>query len=327
MNVKNTPKNIITRRSFLKTAACLGLATAFAKKSIAQNLKPMSPPSPTSSSEGLTFNQSGYDIWIRFNNEIITAYRAHPSQKYPYMYPLAGPASGISLTTESALPWHHHRSVFFGCDRVNGDDYWSQELNKGRIISNTPKVINLTEKQITIFDECKWTSPENQVVMEDSRKITVAINSDKLYFIDWEIAWKAVVDVTIQKTNHSLFAIRAAPDITPSAGGNLINAEGDKGEKGTFGKKSEWCAFFGKRKKSEFIEGIALFDHPKNPWHICPWFTRDYGFMSPTTFNFIEKQMNFESGKSLMLKYRIVAFAGTPEEIKLANLWKSFSET
>jgi hypothetical protein len=162
--------------------------------------------------------------------------------------------------------------------------------------------------------------------MEDERKIKVSIVFEKVYFIDWEINWKAVTDVTIQKTNHSLFAVRAAPDITPSGGGNLVNAEGDSGEKRTFGKKSPWCAFYGKRKKSELIEGIALFDHPKNPWHVCPWFTRDYGFMSPTPFNFIDKPVNLNNGTVLTLRYRIIAFSGTPGEIKLAELWKSYSE-
>ena len=317
----------VTRRNFLKTAVAIGIAPVFIKETLAQDVKPLSPPSPTSSAEGLTFNQSGYDIWVRFNNEILTVYRAHPTQKYPHMYPVIGPESGIPLTTESALPWHHHRSVFFGCDRVNGDDYWSQELDKGRIISAKPKVTSLTKNQIEIYDECKWTSPKNIVVMEDQRKIKVSVVSDKIYYIDWEISWKAVTDVTIQKTNHSLFAVRAAPDITPSAGGNLINAEGDVGEKGTFGKKSPWCAFYGKRKKSELTEGIALFDHPKNPWHVCPWFTRDYGFMSPTPFNFIEKQMNIKNGTIFTLRYRIVAFAGTPADVKLSELWKSYSAT
>ena len=34
------------------------------------------------------------------------------------------PISRVSVTSESAQPWPHHRSVFMGADRVNGGNYW-----------------------------------------------------------------------------------------------------------------------------------------------------------------------------------------------------------
>jgi len=34
-----------------------------------------------------------------------SAYRALSSQKFPYFYPLAGPATGLSLLAEWALPY------------------------------------------------------------------------------------------------------------------------------------------------------------------------------------------------------------------------------
>ncbi len=318
----------LTRRFFLKSVALIGGTgiTAFNLKAQNPPNKTIPLPSPTSSPQGLTFNASGYDIWIRKENEIIACYRAHPSQKYPYIYPLTGPISGIPLTTETALPWYHHRSIFFGCDRVNGDDYWSQELNKGKIISSQPKVVEISKNSIQINDNCEWRSPKNEVVMSDERKINLILHSDTIIFLDWEIVWKAVADVTIQKTNHSLFSIRSAPDITPSEGGNLVNANGNKGEKETFGKKSAWCAFYGKRKRTNIIEGIALFDHPKNLWSPTEWFTRDYGFISPTPFNFIEKPINLKKDTLIALKYRVVGFGGTPEEAQLNKLFSDWSK-
>lgn len=317
----------LSRRKFITNLVLIGTGTGFAKTVSAQSdsRSAVQLPSPTADSKGLTFNQAGYDVWIRWNNELIACYRAHPTQKYPYIYPLIGLASGRSLTTETALPWHHHRSIFFGCDRVNGDDYWSQELDKGKIISSKPKVVELTEKSLQIYDNCQWRSSKNELTMSDARKITFTINSDQFYFVDWEIVWSALNDVAIQKTNHSLFALRAAPDITPSNGGSLLNANGESGEKQTFGKKSDWCAFYGKRKNSNITEGIALFDHPKNPWYPTPWFTRDYGFISPTPLNFIEKPLIINKGTSLKLKYRIVAFIGSPQQVDLQKLFKDWS--
>ena len=88
------------------------------------------------------------------------------------------------------------------------------------------------------------------------------------------------MDVPIRKTNHSLFSARMAADLSVTNGGTMINAEGLKSEKDTFGKSSPWIDFYGKR--GDTIEGLAIFQHPSNPWYPSPWFTRDYGFMSPT---------------------------------------------
>jgi hypothetical protein len=302
----------LSRRVFLKTVAA-GLALADGTAAA---------PAGQPSSDNLTAYQLGPHIWLRWNNQGLTSYRAHRSQKYPYMFPVAGPATGLSLTTESSLPWPHHRSLLFACDRVNGGNYWHDDFEKGQVISTGPKLGKTTKESVEILDSCDWQKPGGPVVMSDQRRITVRIPSERLRFIDWEIEWLAREDVTIQKTNHSLFSIRAALDITPNGGGNLVNAGGETGEKGTFGKKSAWCGFFGRR--GGVVEGIAIFDHPRNPWSPCPWFTRDYGFISPTPFYFIENPWQLAAGKSVKLRYRVVLHAGDPKEAGLSRLYQEW---
>jgi hypothetical protein len=264
---------------------------------------------------------------VRWNNRLLTCYRAHRSQKYPYLYPLAGPLTGLSLTAETALPFPHHRSLFFGCDRVNGGNYWQEEYEKGQILSAGPKLGRASRESVEILDACDWQKPGGPVVMKDQRKITVTVANDRLRFIDWEIQWQAVEDTTVLKTNHSLFSLRAAEDLTPKGGGHLVNAGGQTGEKGTFGKPSAWCGFYGKRETvpGGLVEGIALFDHPKNPWVPCPWFTRDYGFMSPTPFNWIDKPWALAAGESVTLRYRVVLHAGDTNEAGLAGIFQDWA--
>ena len=114
---------------------------------------------------------------------------------------------------------------------------------------------------------------------------------------------------------------------SPKSGGNLVNAEGDTGEKGTFGKKSAWCDFYGQRANvaGDVVEGIAIFDHPKNPWSPCPWFTRDYGFASPTQMNFMEKSWELAAGQSVTFRYRVVLHAGDPQVAGLAAVYKEWA--
>jgi hypothetical protein len=317
-------KKPLSRREFVK-ASLAATTLPFAVRLNAAQAS--APPAAMPEGKGLTTYQLGPQIWVRWNNRLLTCYRAHRSQKYPYLYPVAGPLTGLSLTSETSLPYPHHRSLFFGCDRVNGGNYWQEEFPTGQILSTGPSLGRTTPESVEILDACEWQKPGGPGVMKDARKITITVASGQVYFIDWEIRWTAVEDVKVLKTNHSLFALRAAADLTPNGGGQLLNAEGQSGEKAIFGKPSAWCDFHGPRENTSgaVVEGIAILDHPKNTWSPCPWFTRDYGFLSPTPLNFIEQPWALAAGKSVTLRYRVVAHAGDPNKAGLAGICQAWA--
>lgn len=279
---------------------------------------------------GLATYRSGNQVWVREGNEVVATYRAHPDVKYPYLYPLAGPVSGRSVVAETNTPWPHHRGVFFACDRVNGIDFWHADTAPGRILSDGPKVIERGDQGVVIGDTCRWTAADGRVLMSDRRRLTIQATPGQHVVVDWQIDWKAEIDVSIPRNNHSLFAVRAAPDIAPTGGGNLVNAEGDEGEAGTYGKPSAWCAFYGPRGGRDggrIVEGLCLMDHPANRWPgAAPWFTRDYGFATASPMNFLERPFQLASGEEIQLRYRVVAFGGTPDEAGLAGLYAGFVE-
>jgi hypothetical protein len=278
-------------------------------------------------SEQLTHYQIGPHIWLRWDNDALLGYRAHPSQKYPYFFPVAGPVSGLPLTSESSLPWPHHRSLFFGCDFVNGGNYWQDDLERGQIISRGPKVADAAKTSAVIVDACDWRQPGQPVQMTDERRFTLSVPGPRLRILDVDITWHAAVNVSIQKNNHALFALRAAHDIAPWGGGRLVTSEGQEGESQTFGKPARWCAFYGARTRArgEPVEGIALMDHPASAWSPCPWFTRDYGFASAMPFNWIEKPWQLAAGQSVRIRHRVVMFAGTPQEAGLDRLYNEWA--
>jgi len=314
-----------TRRDLLKSvlAATVPLGAASAISEAFAQIK------PEPGSDKLTAYQDGPQIWIRWANRLVLSYRAHPTQKYPYLYPFSGPVSGLSLTAETCVPYPHHRSVFFACDRVNGGNYWQGPIELGQIVSRGLRLGVVTPQSAEIHDVCEWRRPGQEPVMTDSRKITLHIVNDQLRWIDAEIQWTAVRDVTIEKTNHALFSVRAAADLIPWAGGTLENAAGQSGEKATFGQPAAWCTYYNRRSgiPGDVVEGVALFDHPTNPWKDCPWFTRDYGFISPSPFNFLEKPWQLAAGKSVWLRYRVVGYARTPKEADLEGIYKAWAGT
>ena len=135
-----------------------------------------------------------------------------------------------------------------------------------------------------------------------------------------------LTDITIQKTNHSLFSARVVAELSVKSGGTLINAEGKTGEKGTWGVGSAWCDYSGVREG--VAEGIAILQHPTNRWYPAKWFTRDYGFFSPTPMNWPEgNKIELAKGEKLTLKYRVVVHAGNEKTADIKTHFESYKKT
>lgn len=261
------------------------------------------------------------NLWIRKDNEVVTVYRTGPNQKYPYLYPLIGPRSFVSVTAESAQPWPHHRSVFLGADRVNGGNYWQCNSTDGQILSQGVELLAAEKSRVEWADRCLWKKPDTEPVIEDTRRYVLDWRSDDYYVLDAFFTFKMLCDVEIQKTNHGFFGVRVEQDLCPYGGGHLVSSEGAQGEEATFGKPARWMAFWGARRFNPAItEGVAVFCPPK-PFEQCPWFTRDYGNCSPMPFNFVAEGFRWPKGESFDAVYRTVVFAGSPKDVDLDGLW------
>ncbi len=264
-------------------------------------------------------------IIVRVNDQTLTSYRFGAGQKYPYFYPVNGPASGRSVTTESALPYPHHRSLFFGCDKVNGGNYWQEGNETGQIVSRGPVVAHSGPDLVRITDDCDWRQPGRSPVVTDHRDIQITAPSPDLRIIDFAVELTAVTDVKIERTNHSLFSARVDPALSVKSGGTLVNAEGASAEKGTFGVPSSWCDYSGKMCGA--AEGIAIFDSPRNPWFPSKWFTRDYGFFSPTPMEWLgDEGFKLKAGEKLYLQYRVVVHSGDSKQANIDSLFKQWKE-
>ena len=264
-------------------------------------------------------------VVVAVNGKTFTCYKFGAAQKYPYFWPVNGPESGRSITTETSEPYPHHHSLFFGCDRVNGGNYWQDVNQRGQILSQGPVISNADASRATLSDRCLWKQPGKEPVIEDRRQIAISAPREKLRIIDFKITMTPLVDVEILKTNHSLFSARVVPELSVNSGGTLVNAEGETKEKGTFGKASPWCDYSGTR--GGVTEGIAILQNPKNRWFPSKWFTRDYGFFSPTPMYWLEgDKLNLAKGEPLTLEYRVVVHAGDAQEAQITKLFEQYKE-
>jgi hypothetical protein len=263
-------------------------------------------------------------INVTIDGKYFTSYIFSEDEKYPFFYPVNGPLSGGSVTSMRNAEYPHHSSLFFGCDLVNGGNYWQEGLERGRIISVNAQIVKEGGDTVIITDECIWSRPGALSPVKDIRKFTITASSAVMTQIDVEITMEMLMDVVIKKTNHSLFSVRMAADLSVKNGGTMVNAEGIKSENDTFGNRSAWMDFYGKRGPN--VEGIAILQHPSNPWYPAPWFTRDYGFMSPTPMywpqNDVDTQM--KKGETLLLRYRVLVHGGTTEEAGIAREFEKY---
>jgi hypothetical protein len=265
----------------------------------------------------------GSKIDVLINKALFTSYIFSQDEKYPFFFPVNGP-SNASVTSMRNANYPHHSSLFFGCDLVNGGNYWQEGLERGQIISLHPEIVDQGSGHVVITDECIWKRPGADSPVKDKRKITISAPSKEIYQIDFDIEMEMLMDVTILKTNHSLFSGRMDPDLAVINGGTMINAEGETGEKGTFGKASPWIDYYGKRMGK--IEGMVIMQHPSNRWYPAPWFTRDYGFYSPTPLYWPkdDKSSVLKKGETIRLRYRVLVHSGDHLQAKIAEQFEKY---
>ncbi len=275
--------------------------------------------------QNLTARLEDNQVVITVADKLFTAYKFAQDQKYPYFWPVNGPLTGQSLTTETSEPYPHHRSLFFGCDRVNGANYWQESNARGQILSQRPRIIRDSGQRIVFIDRCLWKQPDKDPVIEDRRLITISAPDAETRIIDFRVTLTPLVDVQILKTNHSLFSARMVHELSVASGGTLINAEGQTGEKGTFGAASAWCDYSGTRDGR--TEGLAILQSPANRWFPAKWFTRDYGFFSPTPMYWLEgDKLDLPKGEAVSLAWRVVVHAGNHSSAGIAGRWTEYVE-
>ncbi|HLW08973.1 MAG TPA: PmoA family protein [Fermentimonas sp.] len=271
----------------------------------------------------LSATRIGDRIDVTINGKFFTSYIFAENEKYPFFYPVNGP-SNSTVTSIRNANYPHHSSVFFGCDKVNGGNYWQEGLDRGQITSLNAKIVESGGERVVIEDECIWHRRDADAPIMDKRRITISTPGSGLYQLDFDITMNMLMDVKIEKTNHSLFSVRIDPDLAVVNGGTMINAEGKKGEEETFGEKSAWIDFYGERFGKN--EGIAILQHPSNMWYPSPWFTRDYGFFSPTPMYWPENDeyISLLKGDSIKLRYRVIVHSGDHIEADIDGHFENY---
>ncbi len=229
----------------------------------------------------------------------VTTYYFGSDVVKPYFHPLIGP-TGKSVTRAYPMVQDvpgetkdhpHHRGFYVAHGDVNGADHWSEGPNHATM--RHAGFSRLVSGPVYgSFDETvEWLDRGGErVIMTETRRITFFnLGGDERLF-DVSLRFNASSgQVTFGDTKEGgLISIRVASSMDgptrqrPENPGRMENAYGGVTEDECWGKRAQWCDYFGPV-DGETV-GICMMDHPTNPRYPTYWHVRNYGLMTANPF-------------------------------------------
>jgi hypothetical protein len=238
----------------------------------------------------------------------------------------------------------HQRGCWFSHGDVNGYDFWANEKSqwgpkKGRIVL-TKRPVRIDGGALTaVFD---WQDNAGAALLTETR--TIVFHDDpNLRIIDFDIRLAPVVKVTFGDTKEGTFAMRLAASLeepvkdspaAPKRTGLMVNAEGLKGEREVWGKRSNWVDYAGEVDGEKL--GIAILDHPENPRHPTWWHSRSYGLFAANPFGEHDFEndkdhpekgaLTLEPGQEARFRYRVIIHSGDARSADISGQYAKFAK-
>ena len=289
----------------------------------------------TAQSVGAAVEEDKIAVYV--DGELFTAYLFGTEHKYPFFYPVAGPATGESVTAWDQEPYPHHSSLYISLDWVRSEgvergNYWQPrpELRTGQVFSRAPRIMEDTGDKVVLQDVCDWIVPEHDAhQLRDTRTITITAPAPGIRLLDFRFDFEVLQDLRVGPTGHSFFSARMRPELAPGdenrgpdqaplGTGTIVDSQGNINEEEARGHTGAWWSAMSGQHHGE-TEGLAIVQHPDNMDAPAPWFNRDYGFMSPTQFDFRDEPLPLDAGTTFTMRYRTIVFTGAPDDADVAT--------
>jgi len=293
-------------------------------------------PSPSSAGDPagkVTLDQHDGKVTVLVDGELFTEY-VYEGYEKPILYPVIGPHE-ISMTrnwpmretdSDEAQDHPHHKSIWFGHMKVNGESFW----HVGDTAGTTEQTQMTTVNSDTIRAENKLVDRSGRkIVGTDSREIRFW-SDGTTRFIEYTVTYHATHgDITFGDNKDGQMGIRMNARLRLKgdvAVGKAINSAGDTSNN-IWGKRAKWIDFWGK--VDGHTVGIAVFDHPSNLRHPTWWHARDYGLLSANPFgihHFEDKEeqvgeYRLSQGDSLRFCHLFVFHEGDHEQADISSIY------
>lgn len=255
-------------------------------------------------------------------------YRFGTGLPRPFLFPVLGP-SGARLTRmghPNPVGHEHHRSVWFGHQKVDGVNFWEErEGSEARVRHRRVVLYHDASDFAGLVAELEWQAGERTLLKQ---RLIVALEPLPRgdYALDFESHFEtAGKPVELGQTNFGFLGVRVAKTLSEQfGGGTLRNDRGDSGEPAIFGKPARWVDYSGPSRPG-VEEGICYMDHPSNPNHPTSWHVRQDGWME-AAFN-LRGPYGVATDHPLDQRYRLFVHAGRLPVSALQTAWEHYAET
>jgi hypothetical protein len=289
----------------------------------------------------------GTSVEVRIGGRPFTTYYFDPSSPKPYFHPIRSAAGtvvtrGFPVTQDIAgedRDEPHQRPMYFAHGDLNGFDFWGEAAYPrwsnhpvsrfGRTVFASLDEANGGVAAGTLQATFDLVAPTGILGREIQRYRFSG--DDHARIIDCQFSIVATErPILLGDTKEGTFAIRVVKALD-SPPGHMVNADGAIGEKGIWGKRSQWVDFYGRVEGEEV--GVAILDHPQNLRTPTYWHARAYGLLAANPFGLSyfmhDRRQNgaytIPAGGSLVFLYRVVIHHGDPLQAGIRETYLRFA--
>jgi hypothetical protein len=168
--------------------------------------------------------------------------------------------------------------------------------------------------------------------MEEEREVVFHNLSASCRAVDLKVVFRATGgDIRFGDTKEGgICSIRVATSMDAGDKGTIVNSYGGVNESETWGKRAQWCDYYGP--VADKTVGIAILDHPKNFRYPTYWHVRNYGLMTANPFGLshflgdktADGSHTLPAGEELVFRYRVLFHADTTEAADVAGKFHDY---
>lgn len=256
----------------------------------------------------------------------------------PVLFPVYSPSGTMMtraypfLTKEGEKSDHpHHMGVYFTID-INEDRFWANSQKALPAIKHVSvdKMMSAPGHGV-LATTLHWIASDGVPILEEKRVMVFhVLDEGRQYAIDASMTLKALTrEVVFADTKEGMMAVRVAPWLKEEGGtGQYLSSNGERLEKGVWGKRAKWMRLQGQCEGKTY--GITIFNHPDSTNYPTYWHARGYGCFSanPLGQGAFQKgkkvknpqplNLTLSPGEAALFKHRLAFYEGaqTAEQIE-----------
>jgi hypothetical protein len=253
-----------------------------------------------------------------FRGETLMLVQNVKSDIRPYIHPIIAP-DGLGVLTEFSPSHHKHQTgLYWGLKKVNGRDYfmnWKGDYWRkvsARVIADQGPTVKWQTVYELLDEKGSAILMETQIWSMEQR--------EGKFLLDFEWRGEAKTEVRMEKFYVGGLFLRMP--WREGIAGEVINADGKKNGEAE-GQRAKWndigIQIDGRKDKAH----IAILDHPKNADSPVAWRVDNELGIGPSRQ--ILGDWSIQKGKSEIIRYRLVVYAGEFRKGDINQLWKQFA--